>query len=133
MLRKLRFLTELDRLDPFGNFHREGHGGRKLAPLEERLAKALLGTGIYTVKPMKHIIAKQEEVIEKMRKDIGFLRSPSYRQDLGDWHDPRQNKGEILRHVENYEDAERQENGYPVDTTRVNQEPIEKMRDYFHQ
>ena len=133
MLRKLRFLTELDRLDPFGNFHREGHGGRKLAPLEERLAKALLGTGIYTVKPMKHIIAKQEEVIEKMRKDIGFLRSPSYRQDLGDWHDPRQNKSETLRHVENYEDAERQENGYPVDTTRINQEPIEKMRDYFHQ
>jgi hypothetical protein len=127
MMRKLRFLTELDRFDPFGSFHK----ARKQAPIEERLAKLVMGTGIYRTKPMSKIVEMQEDLIEQLRKEAGYLRSPSYRQNLDDWKDRQHKASQLLRIVEGYEDKERAENGHPVDTTMLNQAPIDSVARQF--
>lgn len=135
MMRKFRFLSELDRLDPFGTFHTAGkgpHPGRKLQPLEERLLKFIGGAGIYRTTPMRHIIEKNEEWIERMRKDAGYLRAPSYNQNIGEWKHPEDKASQLLRKVEEYDDENRKANGYPVDTTEVNQAPLRSIMDKYN-
>lgn len=128
LMRKLRFLSELDRFDPLGTFHKQ----RKLSPMEERLAKALAGAGIYRTKPMKHIVEFNENMIEDLRKQTGYLRSPSYRQNLDDWHDRTTKISKALRLAEDYDDKMRAANGHPpVDTTTIEQMPKEKLRNLW--
>lgn len=102
-LRKFRFIPELDRLDPFGTFHKES---RDLPPLSQRLVRSLLGLAQYRTNPMRRIMDVRSQQIDKWRSETGRLRSPKRKERVEAYEERQERNQQMIDNVKSLKWAE---------------------------